>query len=131
MPKRTIYFILLLALSPANANQVEILSAEFIHKQQDNWTVKVSLKHNDTGWQHYANSWRIVDRKTSTVLGERILHHPHVNEQPFTRQLDVTIPETSTHVYIQAHDTQHGWSTETLEIDLSKTTDGRLKQLSR
>ena len=119
------------SLSPLNANQVKILSAEFIHKQQYNWVVKVSLKHADTGWQHYANSWRIVDRKTSTVLGERILHHPHVTEQPFTRQLDVTIPEATTFVYIEAHDTQHGWSTDILEIDLTKAINGKLKQIAR
>ncbi|WP_211234236.1 hypothetical protein [Aliagarivorans taiwanensis] len=54
-----------------------------------------------------------------TVLGERILHHPHVDEQPFTRSLrGVIIPRHLRVVYIEAHDKQHGWSAQKVSVEL-------------
>ncbi len=50
------------------------------------WTVDVTLSHGDTGWDDYADGWRIEDA-SGAVLGTRELLHPHVTEQPFTRSL--------------------------------------------
>lgn len=47
-------------------------------------TIHVTLSHPDTGWDHYANFWHVLDDK-GNVLAERELVHPHVHEQPFTR----------------------------------------------
>jgi hypothetical protein len=44
------------------------------------------LRHGDTGWDDYADGWRI-ETPAGEVLGTRVLHHPHVEEQPFTRSL--------------------------------------------
>ena len=120
----------LLALSVLNttdADEVKILAAD-LHSTGDNrWSVNVTLHHDDTGWDHYADNWRVVDGEGKT-LGERVLHHPHVDEQPFTRGLgDVEVPEGATTVYIEAHDKVHGWTAKRLEVNLSKATGGRLR----
>jgi hypothetical protein len=53
--------------------------------------------------------------------------HPHVNEQPFTRGLSgIVTPEEVTQVLIKAHDNVHGWSTDTIEIDLLMSDNGYL-----
>lgn len=108
------------------ANEVEIKQTEFHHTNGD-WTVHVTLKHADTGWQHYADAWRIVD-ENGKVLGTRTLYHPHEHEQPFTRSLSgVQIPEDTSEVYIEAHDKVHGWSKDRLKVDLDVTAGERFK----
>lgn len=74
----------LLFIDKVQAGEVSILAADL--KQQSNltWSLSVTLKHADTGWDHYADNWRLVD-KEGEILGDRVLFHPHVNEQPFTR----------------------------------------------
>jgi hypothetical protein len=70
----------------------------------------VTVKHRDENWEHYADEWRIK-LPDGTVIGSRVLLHPHVNEQPFTRSLSgVKIPEGVSQVEICGHDTLHGWS---------------------
>ncbi len=111
----------------AFANDVQILAAELNSRGDNLWLVKVTLKHADTGWEHYADNWRVVD-KDGNILGDRVLLHPHVDEQPFTRSLSgVKIPDGISTVYIEAHDKKHGWTPNRLTVDLSKLVDGRLK----
>ena len=114
-------------LSRAYAGDVKILDAEFHSSGGSRWSVNVTLKHGDTGWDHYADNWRVVDGE-GNVLGDRVLYHPHVNEQPFTRSLgDVTVAEGITTVFIEAHDKVHGWTPNRLKVDLNKATGGRLR----
>jgi len=81
------------------------------------WRFDVTLSHPDTGWDHYADGWRVLDMD-GTELGLRVLAHPHVNEQPFTRSLSgVTIPRGTTRVQIQARCLQDGWGTP-ITVDL-------------
>lgn len=117
----------LVLLGSANADEVKILAANFSHSSNNLWSVDVTLKHHDTGWDHYADDWRIMDDK-GHVLGDRVLYHPHVTEQPFTRSLGrVKIPQNITTVYIEAHDKVHGWTPERLMVDLTKASDGHLR----
>lgn len=124
-----IFYILTVALMVPNAaiaDDVQILAADFKSSGNNNWTVSVTLKHKDTGWDHYADNWRIVDND-GRVLGNRILMHPHVNEQPFTRSLgNVVIPENITKVYVEAHDKMHGWTTKRLAVSLGKARSGHV-----
>jgi hypothetical protein len=119
--------LLFVAFSSAFANEVEILATDFYKTGKNLWTINVTLRHEDTGWEHYADNWRVVDSK-SNILGDRVLYHPHVNEQPFTRSLNnVMIPEDVTIVYIVAHDNVHGWSPDRLKVDLNLSVSGRLR----
>ena len=114
-------------LDTASAGDVKILAAEFQVNDGNRWSVSVTLEHGDTGWDHYADNWRVVDGE-GNILGDRVLYHPHVDEQPFTRSLgNVKVPEGVTKVYIEAHDKVHGWTPNRLSVDLRKAGDGRLR----
>ena len=76
----------------------------------DGWRFDVTLSHPDTGWDHYADGWRVLDMQ-GNELGLRVLFHPHVDEQPFTRSLGgVSIPAGLTEVRIQARCNVEGWA---------------------
>lgn len=79
-----------------------------------------TIRHADTGWDHYADAFEIL-APDGTVLGTRILAHPHENEQPFTRSLGgVVVPENVFQVIVRAHDSVHGYGGETVTITLPK-----------
>ncbi len=120
--------IFVLAVSSvAIAGDVKILAVDLYSSTDKNWLVKVTLEHNDTGWDHFADSWQVVDSE-GKVLGSRVLQHPHVNEQPFTRELaGVKIPGGIKTVYIEAHDKVHGWSKNRLTVDLTKVSGKHLR----
>ena len=105
--------------SQVSATEVSIIKTEFEHSV-NGWTVMVTLEHPDTGWSHYADAWRIVD-KSGKELGKRVLYHPHEDEQPFTRSLSaVNIPKQTSIVYIEAHCKVDGWSSKRLRVDLTQ-----------
>ncbi len=82
------------------------------------WRFDVTILHPDTGWDHYADGWRVLDME-GNELGMRVLHHPHVNEQPFTRSLSgVEIPRGTKQVQLQARDLPRGWNETTTIVDL-------------
>ncbi|MCC2110515.1 MAG: hypothetical protein KDJ16_00600 [Hyphomicrobiales bacterium] len=68
----------------------------------------VTVRHADSGWDHYADRWQVMTGE-GTVLGERVLLHPHETEQPFTRSLSgIEIPADVSEVFVRAHDSVHG-----------------------
>lgn len=82
------------------------------------WTFSVTLRHGDTGWDDYADGWRVLS-PDGTVLGTRVLAHPHENEQPFTRSLGgVVVPEGIREVLIETSTLPEGWSGQTLSYAL-------------
>jgi len=119
-----LFLILNLFTLSVLADEVRIIKAE-LESYSGKWTVRVTLKHEDKGWKHYADGWRIVDEK-GTLIATRTLHHPHDKEQPFTRNLSgINIPASTSIIFIEAHDKQHGWSADRLRIDLRKNTGAR------
>ena len=120
-------YVLFLATSQTlKANDVEILAAAIVHQSQGEYLVNVKLQHQDTGWERYADEWRIVDQQ-GNILGSRTLLRPHVDEQPFTRALsNVRLDHNLTTIFIEAHDKKHGWSKQKLELDLTKMQGGKL-----
>jgi len=128
MRYRSGWLSLLLLFSPTLlAGSVEIVFTE-LRQVGDEWQPTVTLRHADTGWDHYADAWRVVTRD-GTVLSHRTLYHPHVEEQPFTRSgPGFALPEGATkQVIVEAHDTVHGWSAKRLEIDMTQATGPRWK----
>lgn len=109
---------LLLAAALAGAAQAdppEILSA-VADRQGDGWRVSVTLRHPDTGWEHYADGWRI-ETGDGTVLGTRVLVHPHEQEQPFTRALSgVALPE-AVPLFVRARCLVDGWGTGLVPLE--------------
>lgn len=111
----------------AGAGDVEIVKTEFRGDGARSWRVDVTLLHGDTGWDHYADAWRVVT-EDGAVLGTRTLYHPHENEQPFTRSLgDVKVPDGVNRVYVEAHDSVHGWSPDRVAVDLDKPSGPRFE----
>ncbi|MDN3719327.1 hypothetical protein QW131_09160 [Roseibium salinum] len=99
------------------AGEVEIVEAS-AKRHGDSWTFSVTLKHDDSGWDHYADLWQVM-APGGVLLGERELLHPHVDEQPFTRSLSgVQLPEDVTEVIIRARDSVHDFSPQEYRLAL-------------
>ncbi len=106
-----------LAAMPAVASEVEIVAVEAA-SNGGGYGFSVTLRHADSGWKHYADQWRVL-APDGVVLGTRVLVHPHVDEQPFTRGLSgVKVPAAIKRVLIQARDSVSGFSTKTFPVDL-------------
>lgn len=83
------------------------------------YSFAVTVRHDDKGWDDYADIWRIKD-ENGNVLGQRKLAHPHVNEQPFTRTLsNIKVPAGTKKVVIEVHDTVTGWAAKTKTVSLN------------
>ena len=83
-------------------------------------TFTVTVRHADEGWQHYANAWEVV-APDGSVLATRVLEHPHVDEQPFTRELrGVKVPAGVKSVRIRARDSVHGFGGREVTLSLEK-----------
>ena len=92
----------------ALAGKADVLKVA-VTQQGGTYRFDVTVAHEDTGWDHYADAWEVVG-PDGKVLGVRTLLHPHVNEQPFTRSLGgVKIPAGTDAVTVRAHDKVHGW----------------------
>lgn len=84
----------------------------------------VTVRHADEGWEHYADRWEVVG-PDGRVLATRVLRHPHVNEQPFTRSLGgVAIPVSISTVSIRAHDSVHGFGGAEMTVHLERPPAG-------
>ena len=84
------------------------------------WQFDVTVEHSDEGWDHYADAWQVVNPEDMGVIVERILTHPHDNEQPFTRrEIGITIPEGLTGVLVRARCTEHGFGGSAVLVDLT------------
>ena len=108
---------LVLLAGAAHADDATVEDATARHDGGD-WTFSVTLSHGDTGWDDYADGWRVV-MEDGTVLGTRMLLHPHVNEQPCTRSLGgVSVPQDVTEVFIEASTNTAGWGTARFPMTL-------------
>ena len=111
--------VLLSYSSIAVSGQARILDVK-VTENQGSFRFDVTLEHADTGWDHYADGWEVMS-PAGDILGKRVLAHPHVDEQPFTRSLSgVRIPQGVNSVTIRAHDSVHGYNKEMFEVDLTR-----------
>jgi len=118
MGKSVLFILLGLASQLVWSGNVEIRFVD-LSRTGDTWRAAVTLAHEDSGWDHYADGWRLVT-SDGKVLGHRTLWHPHEHEQPFTRQLsDIKIPANIKIILVEAHDKVHGWSPDKVKIDLN------------
>ncbi len=72
-------------------------------------TIMATVRHADSGWKHYADAIEISTPE-GVILRTRVLAHPHVNEQPFTRGASgINIPEGVRKIRVRAKDSVHGF----------------------
>jgi hypothetical protein len=112
----------LMASAPCalTAGEADVVEARAEVAPDGSYTFIVTVRHADTGWDHYANAWEIV-APDGTVLATRTLHHPHVNEQPFTRSLaGVRLPPGTTRVIVRARDSVHEYGGAQITLDLRR-----------
>lgn len=105
--------------APALAEDPRVIDAS-AQKAGTLWNVTVTLEHPDTGWDHYASGWEVLD-SAGNRLAYRDLGHPHADEQPLTRSLQgVAIPEGTTEIFIRPHCVPDGPSKTTRRIRLGR-----------
>jgi len=115
-----ISFCLLLSFSNLYAGEADVIKVDLKKLNNRTYRFNVTVLHADTGWDHYANKWDVIG-EDGTIFGTRILHHPHVDEQPFTRSLsDVEIPVNVKSVKIRAHDSVHEYGGKIVTLQLSE-----------
>lgn len=109
---RTAFAVTSLLLVPATivfAGEADVLKVDVSCDSERSCRFSVTLEHADEGWEHYADQWEVV-APDGTVLGTRVLAHPHVREQPFTRSLSkVSVPDGIKEVTVRARDSVHGY----------------------
>lgn len=113
--------VLILALaSPVLAGEADVVTAEAARESDGTWRFTVTVRHDDEGWDHYADRWQ-VETPEGRVLATRVLLHPHEHEQPFTRSLGgVVIPPELREVVVRAHDSLHGDGGKVLRMTLPR-----------
>lgn len=101
------------------AGEADVLKV-VAEKKGDGYRFRVTVAHADAGWDHYADRWEILG-PDDELLATRVLHHPHVDEQPFTRSLSgVDLPEGLSRVRVRAHDSVHGYGGRMVEVELPR-----------
>ncbi|QKV20566.1 hypothetical protein HTY61_06890 [Oricola thermophila] len=109
---------ILLSLTQVFAGEADVVSVDARQQDEGTWQFSVAVRHADEGWEHYADKWIVVG-PDGTVYGERVLAHPHVDEQPFTRsQSGIRIPEHVSTVVVKAHDSVHEFGGVEVSVDL-------------
>lgn len=101
-------------------DEADVVNVEVTQTGKGVFRFDVTVRHADTGWDHYADKWEVLTPE-GTVVGTRTLHHPHVDEQPFTRSLSgVNIPATVGKVSVRAHDSVHAFGGQTKTVQLPR-----------
>lgn len=113
-------FVLAASAGAALAGKADVVDATIGPAGDGTWRVAATVRHADEGWDHYADQWQVIGPE-GAVPGTRELHHPHENEQPFTRSLSgVRIPDHVKRVEIRARDSVHGHGGETIVLDVPR-----------
>ena len=111
-------FAVLAITASAVAGEADVIEAKIEKTEAGIFTIEATVQHSDEGWSHYADKWDVLD-ENGTVVATRVLHHPHVNEQPFARGLSgVKIPEGVTAVNVRAHDSVHGYGGRIVTVEV-------------
>ena len=108
------------------SGNADVLYVRAVQADDGSWTFDVTVDHPDTGWEDYADGWDVVTPEGTVLKPDpdnpftRLLLHPHVGEQPFTRsQGNIVIPPGVETVSVRAHDLVDGYGGRQLRIDLT------------
>jgi hypothetical protein len=107
----------------------DVLHVRAVQDDGGTWTFHVTVEHPDTGWEDYADGWDVVTPEGTVLKPDpdapftRLLLHPHVDEQPFTRsQTSIEIPADVTQVRVRAHDLVDGYGGREVVVDLTSSS---------
>ena len=110
--------LILCFVGPVLGGGADVVAVEVERAGNQTHSFNVTVSHADQGWDHYANRWEIM-ALDGEILAKRVLAHPHINEQPFTRSLSgVKIPVDIHQVTVRAHDSVHAYGGATKRIVL-------------
>jgi hypothetical protein len=103
----------------------DVLHVKAVQASNGTWTFHVTVSHPDTGWEDYADGWDLLTGENTVLKPDtdspftRLLLHPHVDEQPFTRsQSGIVIPPGVTEMRVRAHDLVDGYGGREVLVDL-------------
>ncbi len=97
------------AAPPATSGCADVVAATARRTDAGIYTFEATVASADTGWEKYADAWEVV-APDGVVLATRVLTHPHVDEQPFTRsQPGVAVPADVATVTVRASDSVAGF----------------------
>ena len=116
----TIFSLLWMLSSTAAslAGEADVVGVKASSGKNGTWSFSVTVRHDDEGWEHYADRWEVLGPREK-VLGTRVLMHPHVGEQPFTRSLGgIEVPNDISEVLVRAHDSVHGYGGEEVLVEI-------------
>ena len=104
-------------------NELTAINQYFLHSRMfKDWGLKAIADyefHESVDEMKHADA--LFDVKCPCNLATRVLRHPHVNEQPFTRQLaGVEIPAGLERVRIRAHDSVHADGGAEVVVELTE-----------
>lgn len=100
------------------AGKADVVDVGVEAQGERTYRFSVTVRHADEGRDHYADRWQVLT-PGGRLLDTRILHHPHENEQPFTRSLGgVEVPADVSRVTVRARDSVHGYGGAEVTIEL-------------
>ena len=113
-------FFFIVYSGPLAAGEADVVNVQVRKSGNSTYSFSVTVRHQDTGWKHYCNKWDVVG-SDGKLYGTRVLHHPHENEQPFTRSMSgVKIPQHIKSVTIRAHDLVHKYGGKVMTVNLPR-----------
>lgn len=111
----------------SGTGDADVVFVRAVNTSDNTWTFHVTVEHEDTGWEDYADGWDVVLPDGMPILPNsadgftRLLLHPHETEQPFTRsQSNIVIPSDVTSVTVRAHDIVDGWGGQEITVNLAQ-----------
>jgi hypothetical protein len=123
LPIRAIVVAILLTaigMPAAWAGSADVVRVEVRMQAPGVYDFDVTVKSDDTGWEHYADAFEVMSLD-GRVLGQRVLLHPHEDEQPFTRDLHgLHIPAGIDRVIVRAHHKAKGYDGAILVVTLPR-----------
>jgi len=109
----------LLAAVPVSAGTADVIEARLEWLGDRRARVHATVEHADEGWSHYADRFDVLG-EDGTVLTSRVLAHPHVHEQPFTRASQAfRIDADTRRLRVRARDSRHGYGGAEIVIDIA------------
>ena len=112
-----LFGLALTAAAPADAGDADVINV-VVHQRAGLYDLDVTIRSKDTGWERYADRIEVLG-PDGTVVGTRVLEHPHDDEQPFTRDLyELRVPAGVGKVTVRAHFKPTGFDGATMTVPL-------------